>query len=111
MRPCVCKCEPVSVLKSVSISHLKILEYVNMSMEKRVPFLYITCLLFLIRSILINPHHACTGEGYCTWSVCVCVCARARACMRVCVCVCALCPPFFSTTVAILSFKRGYVLR
>ena len=79
MRPCVCKCEPVSVLKSVSISHLQILEYVNMSMEKRVPFLYISCLLFLIGSILINPHHACTGEGYCTWSVCVCVC--------VCVCL------------------------
>ena len=29
IRPCVCKCEPVSVLKSVSTSHLQILEYVN----------------------------------------------------------------------------------
>ena len=38
--------------------------------------------------------------------LCVCVC--------VCVCVCMSadpCPPFFSTTVAGLSFKRGYVFR
>ena len=71
MRPCVCKCQPVSVLKSVSISHLQILEYVN------------------------GEASALPCVCVC---VCVCVFVRVRACVCVCVCVCALCPPFFSTT-------------
>ena len=49
--------------------------------------------------------------------------ARARVtvlglcvCLYVCVCACVClsanpCPPFFSSTAAALSFKRGYVLR
>ena len=46
--------------------------------------------------------------------LCVCMCV----CVCVCVCVClSVClsadpfPPFFSTTAAGLSFKRGYVFR
>ena len=46
---------------------------------------------------------ACVGEGYCTRSVCVC------ACVCVCLSVCRMCPLFFSTIVAALSFRRGYV--
>ena len=55
---------------------------------------------------VVNPRRACTG--YCTWSVCVC------ACVRVCLSVCLSadsCPPFFPTTAAAVSFKRGYVSR
>ena len=68
------------------------------------PPLCVTLLLHI--TSIINPRRTCAGEGYCTWSVCVCACVCPSVCLSA-----HSCPPFFSTTAAALSFKRGYVLR